>query len=162
MSNKLLLHSGIASTTEEQVETKTIDFTRDLLSDSYQHIQGEHLSMVVISAQVLTSSRIEASTYKKVVFSECTFYGCDFNKIAFHDCIFENCIFEFSHFRGCTFENCNFSNCTWKGASSVGSFYQGCDLDRELSELCRNGRNTLTSGRRDFSTDIYIQLALAS
>lgn len=144
------------------MDTKTIDFSRDLLADGYQVINGEHLSMVVISAQVLTASRVQASTYVKVVFSECTFYGCDFNSIEFSDCIFENCIFEFSHFRNCTFKNCNFYNCTWKGASSIGSFYQGCDLGQELNDLCHNGRNFLTSGKRDFSTDIYIELALAS
>jgi uncharacterized protein YjbI with pentapeptide repeats len=149
---------------EEQVFTETTEIMEEVPSESYQLIQHEHLNMVVVSEQVLSGSKVSASSYKKVVFSDCIFYACDFKEIEFSDCVFENCTFEFSHFRKCKFKNCNFSNCTWKGVSSLDCIYEACDLGRELSDLCRNGRNTLTSGRRnqDYSTDIYIQLALAS
>lgn len=142
--------------------TQVTEIKSDLPNESYQLIRHEHLQMVVVSAQVLTSCRILLSTYKQVVFTECNFYACDFNGIDFDGCIFENCTFEFTHFRKCNFKNCNFSNCTWTGTSALNSSFEACDLDRTLNTLFRNGRNTITSGNKNYSTDIYIQLALAS
>ncbi len=141
--------------------TQAINFTEQMPSDSYQFIKDEHLHMVIISAQVLSSSRILLSTYDQVVFSDCTFYACDFDGITLENCIFENCIFEFSHFRNCLFKNCSFNNCTWKGASSVNSTYDCCDLGEELGHLCKNGKNTVTSPDRDHTTDIYINFSIA-
>ena len=147
--------------TEEPMFSQDTEITKQIATESHQLIKDDHLSMVVISSQVLSSSRILLSTYEQVVFSDCTFYACDFQGITFENCIFENCTIEFSHFRKCAFKNCNFSNCTIKGVSSISSIYEACDLGREFSDLCKNGMNTMTSGRKDHSTDIYINLAVA-
>jgi uncharacterized protein YjbI with pentapeptide repeats len=141
--------------------TETTKIIEDTTTAGHQFIKAEHLQMVVVTDQVLSSSRILLSTYEQVVFSECTFYACDFQGLTFENCVFENCIFEFSHFRACNFKNCNFSNCTWKGVSSTYSIYEACDLGKDFGDLCKNGKNTITSGRHDNSTDIYINLAVA-
>ncbi|HXH75679.1 MAG TPA: pentapeptide repeat-containing protein [Bacteriovoracaceae bacterium] len=141
--------------------TQVTEIIKDLPSERNQLIKDEHLEMVVVTSQVLTSCKILLSSYNQVVFSDCNFYACDFNGIEFNNCVFENCTFEFTHFRKCNFKNCNFSNCIWKGVSSISSVYEACDMDYVMNELCRNGRNTMSSGRKEHSTDIYIELALA-
>jgi uncharacterized protein YjbI with pentapeptide repeats len=141
--------------------TQTIEKTQLESWESYQLIKDEKLAFVVISSQILAGSRVLLSTYRHVVFSDCLFYACDFQGVTFENCVFENCNFEFSHIRKCKFKNCNFTNCTWKAASSTSSVYEDCDLDHGLTDMTNTGRNLISFGRSDYTTDIYIELAVA-
>lgn len=142
--------------------TQTIEKTQLVSNESYQLIKDEQLASVVITSQILAGSRILLSSYRQVVFSECVFYACDFQGVAFENCVFENCSFEFSHIRKCNFKNCNFTNCTWKASSTTNSVYEDCDLDNQISEMTQTGRNQISFSRDDFTTDIYIEMALAA
>ncbi len=141
--------------------TQTIEKTQLESSESYQLIKDEQLASVVISSQILAGSRILLSTYRQVVFSDCVFYACDFQGVSFENCVFENCSFEFSHIKKCNFKNCNFTDCNWVASSSTNSNYEDCDLGPKQVALLQTGRNRLQSGPRDYTTDIYIELAMA-
>lgn len=140
----------------------TYNYTKEITGESYQFIKGENLALVVVANQILSSTRVLLSTYEQVVFSECNFYACDFQGLTFENCVFENCTFEFSHFRACNFKNCSFSNCEAKGCSSMNSIYEACVFGQQFGALAKNGHNTVTSGRHDHSTDIYIHIAVAA
>jgi uncharacterized protein YjbI with pentapeptide repeats len=142
--------------------TQTIEKTQLESSESYQLIKDEQLASVVISSQILAGSRILLSTYRQVVFSDCVFYACDFQGVSFENCVFENCSFEFSHIKACNFKNCNFTDCNWVASSSINSTYEDCDLDQTYSMIMRNESNRITKSlRKNCTTDIYIELALA-
>jgi uncharacterized protein YjbI with pentapeptide repeats len=142
--------------------TQTVEKTQLESSESYQLIKDEQLASVVITSQILAGSRILLSTYRQVVFSDCVFYACDFQGVTFDNCIFENCSFEFSHIKKCKFKNCNFTNCNFKASSSTNSSYEDCDLGSQLPTLTEGGRNcVLNTQTDDYTTDIYIELAMA-
>lgn len=142
--------------------TQAIEKTQFKSAEKYQFIKEEELFSVVISSQLLAGSRVQKSTYRQVVFSDCVFHSTDFQSVTFDNCIFENCSFEFSHFRHCKFENCNFTNCTWKASSSIDSLFKKCDFPPEWYEYL-NYRNEIEHEHYpfDYSTDIYIELAVA-
>ena len=143
--------------------TQTIEMTQLVSNDSYQPIMDEQLAASVITSQILAGSRIHMSTYRQVVFSECVFYACEFQGVVFENCVFENCSFEFSHLRKCKFKNCNFTNCTFKASSSINSNYEDCDLDKDMYDMTQTGRNLISFSRKDdYTTDIYIELAMAA
>ena len=131
-------------------------------AESYLLIENEDLTLVVVSAQILSGCKIVLSRYENVVFSDCTFYATEFQGVTFKDCIFENCNFEFSHFKKCKFVNCNFNNCTWTASSSQTSLYADCDIQTEMDECLSKGQNQITHSREDHTTDIYIELAIAA
>lgn len=142
--------------------TQATETIEQMSADSYQLIRDEKLEAVVISSQILAGSKILFSTYSQVVFSDCTFYACDFQGVTFENCIFENCNFEFSHMKKCHFKNCNFTDCTFKASTSTNSSYLACDLCPDQYELLRSGKNNLQwNESRDYTTDIYIELAVA-
>lgn len=142
--------------------TQTIEKTELVSAESYQLIKDEQLEAIVVSSQVLAGSRILFSTYRQVVFTDCTFYACDFQGVTFENCIFENCNFEFSHMKKCQFKNCNFTDCVFKASTSTNSSYMDCDLSEDLRALLANGKNNLQWNQsRDYTTDIYIELAVA-
>lgn len=142
---------------------QTLDKTQLESSESYQLIKGEQLASVVICSQVLAGSRILMGTYDKVVFSDCIFYACDFQGVTFENCIFDNCSFEFTHIKKCKFKNCNFENCSWTASSTINSIYEECDLDWKLTELTQTASNHIRLAQKeDCTTDIYIELAMAS
>lgn len=140
--------------------TQTIEMNQIRSHENYQLIQDEQLAFVVITNQVLAGSRILSSTYRHVVFSDCVFYACDFQGVIFENCIFENCRFEFSHIKNCKFTNCNFTDCNWKASSSINSSYNQCDLDVTFKCILERGQNSVQTLRTDYTTDIYIELAL--
>lgn len=144
---------------------QVIEKTQFTSNESFQLIKDEGLLSVVISSQILAGSRVSRSTYRHVVFSDCLFYGTFFQGVTFDNCIFENCNFEFSHFRLCKFKNCNFTNCTWKASSSQDSVFDQCDLpvswEESLGEKNYLLSNPSTDQQRDYTTDIYIHLAVA-
>ena len=139
--------------------TQITKMTNVSKADCYQSIQLERLAFTVISGQIMTSSRIEKCKYQQVVFSDCNFYACEFQGVTFENCIFENCTFEFSHIRNSHFKNCNFTNCKWQASSTIDSVYMDCDLDLSLKRLCLNGKNIVLNEVKDYTTDIYIELA---
>lgn len=143
--------------------TQTIEKTQLESSESYQLIKDEQLASVVISSQILAGSRILLSTYRQVVFSDCVFYACDFQGVTFENCVFENCSFEFTHIKKCNFKNCNFTDCNWMASSSTNSRYEDCDLGDKQTDLLQTGRNQLhyRNAKHDYTTDIYIKLAMA-
>jgi uncharacterized protein YjbI with pentapeptide repeats len=120
-------------------------------ADSYQLINDEHLSSIVVSAQVLAGSRIVLSTYSQVVFVDCVFYACEFQGVTFDNCIFVNCSFEFSHIRRSEFKNCNFEDCSWKATSTTNTVYSDCDLDNGLTSITSFGRNKIQSSEIEAS-----------
>lgn len=142
--------------------TQTIEKTQLVSSESYQLIKDEQLNSVVITSQVLAGSRILLSTYRQVVFSDCVFYACDFQGVTFENCVFENCSFEFSHIRKCQFINCNFTNCSFVATTSTNSGYMDCDLDSKFQDIVSRGRNNIQfTQAHDYTTDIYIEMAVA-
>lgn len=141
--------------------TQTTKIT-DISCENYQLIEGEKLQGVVITSQILAGSRVHKARYSQVVFSDCTFYACDFQGVIFDNCVFENCSFEFSHLRACQFKNCNFTDCNWKASSSIKSHYEHCDLGLTFKRLLTSGDNVIKQGRTDYTTDIYIELALVA
>lgn len=130
--------------------------------ESYKAIVKEQLSSVVIDSQVLSGSIIRLSSYNQVVFTNCVFYACDFKDNLFKNCIFENCSFEFSHIRESQFKNCNFTDCNWIASSSIDCIYENCDIGPEIqNNVFSTNNKILASEEYDYTTDIYIQLAVA-
>lgn len=144
---------------------QVIEKTQFTSNESFQLIKDEELLSVVITSQILAGSRVSQSTYRQVVFSDCLFYGTFFQGVTFDNCIFENCNFEFSHFRFCKFINCNFTNCTWKVSSSQDSVFDQCDLPLSWEDSLLEKNYLLNKvspvSQQDYTTDIYIQLAVA-
>ncbi len=142
--------------------TQTIEKNQFVSSELYQMVKEESLDSVVISSQTLAGSRILMSTYRQVVFSDCVFYACDFEGVCFENCIFENCRFEFTHFKKCHFKNCSFSDCNWVASTSTSSIYSDCELYPAQDQMLIRGQNEICfSETKDYTTDIYIQLAAA-
>ncbi len=137
------------------------DLTAKNSSESYQSVQDEHLSGVIITNQVLAGSRIVLSSYKKVVFSESAFYACEFQCVTFENCVFEDCNFNFSHFKKCNFVNCSFVNCKKLATTSQNCIYDHCEFEPETSSWVDESCNTVKSAHNDHTTDIYIQMLAA-
>lgn len=144
------------------MNTQTTETTTMIKAESFQVIKGEHLSAIVIANQILAGSRITRSSYKQVVFTDCTFNSCEFQGVTFENCVFENCNFEFSHLRNCNFVNCSFVECKWLSSSSVNSNYEKCALSQEMEKACTLHHNNISTYASDYTTDIYIELALAA
>lgn len=143
--------------------TQTIEKTQLESAENYQLVKDEELHSVVITSQILAGSRILLSSYRQVVFSGCVFYACDFQGVTFENCIFENCSFEFSHIKKCNFKNCSFADCNFTASSSTNSIYKDCSFDQPaLFLLAGRGNEVAESAAADYTTDIYIELALAS
>jgi uncharacterized protein YjbI with pentapeptide repeats len=137
------------------------DITDKNSTESYQSIQDEHLSGIIIDHQVLAGSKIALSTYNKVVFSESGFYACEFQGVTFTNCVFEDCNFNFSHFKKCNFINCSFVNCKKMATTSQNCVYENCEFEPETSSWVDETCNTVKSLRHDHTTDIYIELMAA-
>jgi len=142
--------------------TQIIEITDPSMSDSYQMIQEESLECIVVSGQILAGSKVLGCNYKQVVFSQCDFFACEFQGVTFENCVFENCNFNFTHLRNCNFKNCSFTNCNWKATTSIKSIYTECELDQTLTSLCLGSGNVIKKTPHDHTTDIYIEIALAS
>lgn len=144
------------------MNSQTIENTVRDHAESYVLIKDEHLSMIVISSQILAGSKIALSTYENVVFSECSFYATEFQGVTFKDCVFENCNIAFSHMKKCKFINCSFENCTWNASSAQVCLFENCATPLSMDESISQGTNEIKRIRDDYSTDIYIEFAVAA
>ena len=147
---------------QDMEKTVITNFQKEIKAEAYQLISEENLAFIVISSQLLASSKVIDSSYKQVVFSECTFHSCEFQGVTFENCVFENCNFEFSHLRGCNFKNCSFTDCKWVHSSSNKSIYVACTLPASMEEACEGQVREFIIQKQDYSTDIYIELALVA
>jgi uncharacterized protein YjbI with pentapeptide repeats len=109
----------------------------------HKRIQDEALCSLTISAQALTGSYVQSSTYTSVRFSSCVFYSCTFQGVSFNNCNFENCDFEFTHFKDCQFNNCTFINCNWAASSTRQSSFVDCELDSYISAMTESNNNVM-------------------